>query len=60
MVFIHGGGFSGGSAQLYNGFVLAQRGIVVVTINYRLGPLGNNSFFVVEICCLEKIKTSIK
>jgi para-nitrobenzyl esterase len=40
MIFIHGGGFSGGSAQLYNGFVLAQRGIVVVTINYRLGPLG--------------------
>jgi len=40
MIFIHGGGFSGGSSQLYNGFVLAQRGIVVVTINYRLGPLG--------------------
>lgn len=40
VVFIHGGGFSGGSAQLYNGFVLAQRGLVVVTINYRLGPLG--------------------
>lgn len=40
MIFIHGGGFSGGSSQLYNGFILAQRGIVVVTINYRLGPLG--------------------
>lgn len=40
MIFIHGGGFSGGSSQLYNGFVLAQRGVVVVTINYRLGPLG--------------------
>ncbi|RNA09672.1 neuroligin- X-linked-like, partial [Brachionus plicatilis] len=40
MVFIHGGGFSGGSSQLYNGFVLAQRGVVVVTLNYRLGPLG--------------------
>jgi para-nitrobenzyl esterase len=40
VVFIHGGGFSGGSSQLYNGFVLAQRGLVVVTINYRLGPLG--------------------
>ena len=39
--FIHGGGFSGGSSQLYNGFVLAQRGVVVVTLNYRLGPLGN-------------------
>ncbi len=40
VIFIHGGGFSGGSSQLYNGFVLAQRGLVVVTINYRLGPLG--------------------
>ena len=40
VVFIHGGGFSGGSSQLYNGFVLAQRGLVVVTLNYRLGPLG--------------------
>jgi neuroligin len=40
LVFIHGGGFSGGSSQLYNAFVLAQRGMVVVTLNYRLGPLG--------------------
>lgn len=41
-MFIHGGGFSGGSSQLYNGFVLAQRGVVVVTLNYRLGPLGKD------------------
>jgi para-nitrobenzyl esterase len=40
MVFIHGGDFIGGSSQIYNGFVLAQRNVVVVTINYRLGPLG--------------------
>jgi len=40
MVFIHGGDFIGGSAQIYNGFVLAQRNVVVVTFNYRLGPLG--------------------
>jgi para-nitrobenzyl esterase len=43
MVWIHGGGFTigAGSQEIYNGSVLAQRGkVVVVTINYRLGPLG--------------------
>ncbi|KAI3387609.1 hypothetical protein SNEBB_000174 [Seison nebaliae] len=40
VVFIHGGKFDSGSARLYNGFNLAQRDIVVVTFNYRLGPLG--------------------
>ena len=43
MVFIHGGGFSMGSAidALYDGAALATAGdVVVVTINYRLGVLG--------------------
>jgi para-nitrobenzyl esterase len=42
MVWIHGGGYTNGSASmpLYWGDKLAQRGIVVVTIAYRLGPLG--------------------
>jgi len=43
MVWIHGGAFSiGGAAQsIYDGRTLARRGnVVVVTINYRLGPLG--------------------
>ena len=43
MVWIHGGGFSGGSGStpIYDGRHLAQRGdVVVVTINYRLGALG--------------------
>ena len=43
MVWIHGGGFTiGASSQaLYDGSVLARRGdVVVVTVNYRLGPLG--------------------
>ena len=43
MVWIHGGGFTigSGSQAIYNGSVLARRGdAVVVTINYRLGPLG--------------------
>lgn len=42
MVWIHGGGFNNGSgtAALYDGSNLARRGVVVVTINYRLGRLG--------------------
>ncbi|MDI6623949.1 MAG: carboxylesterase family protein, partial [Brevundimonas sp.] len=42
MVWIHGGGLNNGSgtAALYDGTNLARRGVVVVTINYRLGRLG--------------------
>lgn len=42
MVWIHGGGFNFGSSSLpeYDGGNLARKGVVVVTINYRLGPLG--------------------
>ena len=39
MVWIHGGGFRAGSNQV-PGDVLAQQDAVVVSINYRLGPLG--------------------
>lgn len=42
MVFIHGGGFYSGSSALptYDGRQLAAQGVVVVTFNYRLGPMG--------------------
>ena len=42
MVWIHGGAFVGGSAsrEVYDGTSLAQLGVVVVTINYRLGRFG--------------------
>ncbi|KQW84025.1 carboxylesterase [Brevundimonas sp. Root1279] len=42
MFWIHGGGLNNGSgtAALYDGTNLAKRGVVVVTINYRLGRLG--------------------
>jgi para-nitrobenzyl esterase len=42
IVWIHGGGYTNGSASmpLYWGDKLAQRGVIVVTIAYRLGPLG--------------------
>jgi len=43
MVFLHGGGFTYGSAgvPLYDGANLARRGVVLVTVNYRLGLLGH-------------------
>jgi len=42
MVFVHGGGFVGGAGTLpiYNVTRLAQKGVVLVTINYRLNVLG--------------------
>ncbi|MEU6882451.1 carboxylesterase family protein [Streptomyces sp. NPDC046712] len=43
MVWIHGGGFISGSGSLpiYSGETFARSGdLVVVTVNYRLGPLG--------------------
>ncbi|MDQ0492850.1 carboxylesterase/lipase family protein [Paenibacillus brasilensis] len=43
MVWIHGGAFVTGSGiiPLYDGARMAQKGdVVVVTMNYRLGPLG--------------------
>lgn len=41
MVWIHGGFFTGGDASIFDGSALArQYGVVVVTVNYRLGPFG--------------------
>jgi len=40
LVWIHGGGFTEDGARNYDGSKLAADGIVVVTINYRLGALG--------------------
>jgi len=41
MVWIHGGGFTTGSGSDYDAGLLVQKGrVIVVTINYRLGPLG--------------------
>lgn len=42
MVWIHGGAlvFGAGSLPVYDGAALARRGVVLVTINYRMGPLG--------------------
>jgi len=42
MVWIYGGGFSSGSTAeyWYEGSKLAQKGVVFVSIAYRVGPLG--------------------
>ena len=42
MVWIYGGGFTSGagSVEIYDGAALAQKGVVVVNANYRVGPLG--------------------
>lgn len=42
IVWIHGGGYVNGAASmpLYHGDRLARRGVLVVTIAYRLGALG--------------------
>src|SRR5579859_3773994 len=42
MFWIHGGGYNGGSASepRHNGDFLPTKGVVLVTINYRLGVFG--------------------
>ena len=42
MVWLHGGALAlgAGGLPIYDGAALARRGVVVVTVNYRLGPLG--------------------
>jgi para-nitrobenzyl esterase len=43
LVYVHGGAWTtgGGSAAWYDGSVLAASGLVVVTVNYRVGPLAH-------------------
>jgi para-nitrobenzyl esterase len=58
MVWIHGGAFTGGSGTvpLYNGEEMARKGVVFVTINYRLGIFG---FFAhPELSAESDLKTS--
>ena len=43
MVWIHGGAFVGGSGNT-SGDQLTKKGVVLVTINYRLGRLGHFAF----------------
>lgn len=42
ILYIHGGGFVGGCGheKHFDGPIWATKGVIAVTINYRLGPLG--------------------
>jgi len=40
MVWIHGGGLVNGSSDPFDPKLLVKKGVIVVTINYRLGYLG--------------------
>jgi para-nitrobenzyl esterase len=42
IVWVHGGGYSGGSTSipLYDGTGYAKKGVVLVSLAYRLGPYG--------------------
>ena len=40
MVWIHGGALIAGESDDYNPAALVRHGVIVVTINYRLGALG--------------------
>ncbi len=46
MVWIHGGGFTGGSGSGPGsaGHAFAKQGVILTTINYRLGRLGHFAF----------------
>ncbi len=42
LIYIHGGGYTGGSGheKHFDGPVWPQKGVIGVTLNYRLGPMG--------------------
>jgi para-nitrobenzyl esterase len=40
MVWIHGGAFVFGAGSVYDGSQFARQGVIVVTVNYRLGRAG--------------------
>jgi para-nitrobenzyl esterase len=40
MVFLHGGGFTSGGGSSYDPRRVSAQGVIVVTLNYRLGALG--------------------
>ena len=45
ILFIHGESYDMGTGNAYDGRVLASYGnIAVITVNYRLGPLGGSQF----------------
>ncbi|HEY2676176.1 MAG TPA: carboxylesterase family protein [Steroidobacteraceae bacterium] len=76
MVWIHGGAFIFGSGSGYDGSQFARQGVIVVTVNYRLGRAGwfahpaltaenpggplGNYGLMDQIAALEWVKANIK
>lgn len=56
IVFVHGESYEWSSGNPYDGSVLASYGgVVVVTINYRLGILGKSwQIFPVSVCLISR------
>ena len=50
MVFIHGGGLEIGQGFIYEPDFLLDKDIVLVIIQYRLGPLGKYIYFMTLVC----------
>lgn len=58
MVYIHGGSYMEGTGNMIDGSILASYGnVIVITINYRLGVLGESTFnqFWEGVLCLKVI-----
>lgn len=53
LFWIHGGGYRRGSASQYEPGPLVEKGVVVVTTQYRLGSLGKSNYNKVR-CSLVK------
>jgi para-nitrobenzyl esterase len=76
MVWIHGGAFIFGSGSAYDGSQFARQGVIVVTVNYRLGRAGwfahpaltaenpngllGNYGLMDQVAALEWVKSNIK
>lgn len=43
--WIYGGAFTHGSADMYGAKYIMDKNVILVTFNYRVGPLGNVYFF---------------
>ena len=49
LIHVHGGSNEVGMGALFHGDVLASLGeMIVITINYRLGALGQNIYVIFE------------
>ena len=51
MVYIHGGSYMEGTGNMIDGSILASYGnVIVITINYRLGVLGESTGHFMCVC----------